>query len=238
LEPALNTAVVGGLHAATERHVRPESLTAGLVADLRRRGAHIVEGAEVTFLRRGSGGTWALGGPSLSLVADKVLLAGGALTGRTLATLGTSIRLEGAKGYSITSRGTGTAPTHALYFVESKVACSPYDDGVRLAGTLELAGIDVSLNARRIGMLATAADRYLADWRPTGADRSDWSGLRPLAPDGLPYIGPVPDQPGMYAATGHAMLGITLAPATGAVVAQMMLEVGASPDLHAFRLDR
>jgi D-amino-acid dehydrogenase len=236
-EPALHPAVAGGIHAPGERHVRPETLTAGLLADLRARGVQVLEGAAVQGVAQDSG-RWTVRGSFRTRVFDKILLTAGAWTGQLLRQLGTKVGLEGAKGYSLTAAGTGTRPAHALYFTEAKVGCSPFRDGVRLAGTLELAGLDLSPNARRSGALADSARRYLADWEPGGAAQAHWAGLRPTAPDGLPYIGAVPGSAGAYAATGHAMLGITLAPATGALVAQLMLGEQSPDVLRPFRLDR
>ncbi len=74
-------------------------------------------------------------------------------------------------------------------------------------------GIDLSLNRRRIDAVVRAASRYLRDWQPKGVEL-EWAGLRPLMPDGLPLIGAVPGYDGLYVATGHGMLGVTLALAT------------------------
>ena len=166
-----------------------------------------------------------------------MVLAAGAWTGRVLAPLGVKIRQEAAKGYSLTARGEGTRPRHALYLGEAKVGCSPFEDGVRLAGTLELAGIDLSPNRARLEAVARSATRYLRDWRPV-ASELDWAGLRPLPPDGLPLIGPVPGRDGLFVATGHGMMGVTLAPSTGAALAPLILEDRLVPELRPFRIDR
>jgi D-amino-acid dehydrogenase len=108
---------------------------------------------------------------------------------------------------------------------------------VRLAGTLELAGLDLTLNRRRVAAVARAATDYLADWRPE-SPTLEWAGLRPLPPDGLPLIGPVRGHDGLFVATGHGMLGVTLAPATGAALAVRILEDREVSELTPFGVDR
>src|SRR4029078_13001249 len=95
--------------------------------------------------------------PDEEVAADKVLVAAGAWTGRVLAPLGVKIRQEAAKGYSVTASGEGTRPRHALYLGAAKVGCSPFAGGVRLAGTLELAGIDLTLDRRRLAAVSNSA---------------------------------------------------------------------------------
>ena len=237
IEPALVRNLAGGIHAVDERHVDPETLTRGLAESFRARGGVIVEQTEVTALRPQRGGTWIVETTADAFEFDKVLVAAGAWTASVLRTLAPRMRLEAAKGYSLTATGSGLAPRHALYFADAKIGCSPFRDKVRIAGTLELAGLDLTLNATRLGSLRRATSRYLESWEPNGAV-FEWAGLRPMAPDGLPYIGPVPSRPGLYVATGHAMLGVTLAPATGECLASLMVDETPPARLQPFRLDR
>jgi D-amino-acid dehydrogenase len=169
--------------------------------------------------------------------ADRVVVAGGSWTGRILASLGVRVPQEAAKGYSVTACGIGTAPRLALYLGEAKVGCSPFEGTVRLAGTLELAGLDLRIRRARLEAVARAPERYLRDWRPVDPEL-EWAGLRPLPADSLPLIGAVPGRRGLFVATGHGMLGITLAPATGAALAPLVLEDRLVPELEPFALDR
>ena len=234
-EPALSDAVAGGFHAKAERYVRPETLTGGLTDRLAHMGVRLLEDSEVRGLSRR--GRWRVRTPHEELVVDGVVIAAGAWTARLLAPLGVHLPLEAAKGYSVTAVGRGTRPRHALYMLEAKVGCSPFQGAVRLAGTLELAGIDLSLNRRRIEAVVRAASTYLRDWQPEGVEL-EWAGLRPLMPDGLPVIGAVPGHDGLYVATGHGMLGVTLAPATAAALAPLILEGRLLPVLEPLRFDR
>jgi D-amino-acid dehydrogenase len=234
-DPAVGPRVVGGVFAPTERHVRPETLTAGLLAHLRADGVDVREGVAVTGLRpRGTG--WQLDSSAESIAADRVVLAAGIWSKPLLAALGTRIPLEAAKGYSLTYRTDRGAPRHALMLQEAKVGVSPFAGEVRFAGTLELGGESLELRPRRLGAIRRAASDYLAGF--AGSSELAWAGLRQLLPDGLPVIGRVPTADGVFAATGHGMLGITLAPATAAVLAPLVLDDRLDPVLEPLRLDR
>src|SRR5207248_3100228 len=115
-------------------------------------------------------------------------------------------------GYSV--EVTGVRPSHALYLAEAKLALSPFDDGVRLAGVLEL-GVPSGMTAAR---LVSGVAPYLVG-KPVARGEL-WSGLRPATPNGLPVVERL--RPGLVVATGHGMLGVTLAPATAARVAWLL----------------
>jgi D-amino-acid dehydrogenase len=237
-EPALAEAVVGGLYAPSDRFVRPESLIDGLVDHLRQAGVEMIAQTEVQSLvpRRAGSSGWRVVTSVGEMHADRVIVASGVWSAALLAKLGVRIRLEAAKGYSVTASGSGTRPQHPLYLTEAKVACSPFAGGVRLAGTLELGGLDTSLNRRRLDAVVRAASVYLHDWTPEGL-QLEWAGLRPLTPDGLPLIGAVQRLANLYLATGHGMLGVTLAPATGEALATLVLEDKLVPELVPFAPD-
>jgi D-amino-acid dehydrogenase len=223
LEPAASEAVIAGVHAPAERYVRPESLTRGLAEWLRAYGAEVREGVEVRSVDE--------------VEADAVVVAAGAWSGRLLARSGVRISMEAAKGYSITARGSGTLPRSAFYLAEGKVGCSTFGESLRLAGVFDLTGLDLTLRRRRLDAIARAAAAYLADWLPEEVEL-EWAGLRPYPSDGLPVIGPVPGRNGLYAATGHGRMGITLAPVTGKLLAEVILDGARPPELQPFGVER
>jgi D-amino-acid dehydrogenase len=139
------------------------------------------------------------------------------------------VPIIGGKGYALDFAPPPIALRHPLYLHDDRVAGSPYDGRLRLSGTMELTGLDTSISRRRVGAIARAAARYLRGW-PTDARPARVSaGLRPLTPDGLPVIGRVARAPGVWVASGHSMLGVTLGPATGEALAAAM--TGDAPDV-------
>ena len=129
-----------------------------------------------------------------------------------------------AKGYSLTLQGEGVPPRTALYLCEPKIGVSGYDGGVRIAGTFELPGRDLSVDRKRVGYILDDTLPFIRGWKPAPgeAEQQGWAGFRPATPDSLPLLGPIPGQSGLFVAAGHGMLGVTLAPATGAAVADMV----------------
>jgi D-amino-acid dehydrogenase len=130
--------------------------------------------------------------------------------------------------------GTGTVPAHALYLAEAKLGLSPFVGAVRVAGVFELGGRDGAAPAKAGERLLGAAARYLRDWEPPRTPVQTWAGLRPATADGLPLIGGVPGRDGLFVAAGHTMLGVTLAPATAAVLAPLVLRGERAPELAPF----
>lgn len=230
-EPALSSAVVAGMVSSGEWQVRPESLLAGLADAIRREGGTIHEQVGVAAIVPDRT-SWRVSTSTGSIRADSVVVATGSSAPELLRPLGYRLPIEAAKGYSLTAAGEGIRPVHSIYLLEAKIACSPYADAVRLAGTLELAGIDLSLNRRRLDAVARAASAYLR-WRP-GDSCVEWAGLRPFAPDGLPVVGAVPRQRGLFVSTGHGMSGITLAAVSANLLAQSIIEGSVPPQLVPF----
>lgn len=235
LEPTLGDGVCGAIHLPAERHVRPESLTGGLARALRANRVEIREGCEVAGLSRGAGG-WRVRLSGDELDVDRVVLAAGVWTATLLAELGVRIPQQPAKGYSATLPRNGLAPRLPLYLTEARVSCSPFDDAVRLAGVLELGTFDLSVDRRRLAAMVASPADYLRGWARQA--HLGWAGLRPLSADGLPLIGAVPQHEGLFVATGHGMLGVTLAPATGHALALLMLESRPVPELRPMRIER
>jgi D-amino-acid dehydrogenase len=235
LEPALDARnVEAGLHARVDRYVRPEELTSGLADKLREEGAEILEKREVVDLRSSANG-WALTTDAGEIHAEKVVVSAGLPSGHLLARLGTRVAIQPARGYSVTIPGRGTPPRHALYLAEARLGLSPFSGGVRIAGVFELGAAQAEAPAGAGERLLAAARPYLAGWRPEAeGPLTTWAGLRPATADGLPLIGELPGQRGLYVASGHGMLGVTLAPATAALLAPLVLEGRSAPELEPF----
>jgi D-amino-acid dehydrogenase len=108
---------------------------------------------------------------------------------------------------------------------------------MRYAGTLEFSGVNHDIRRPRLDQLTKSAALYLREVEDQDF-QSEWCGLRPCLPDGYPAVGPVPSVRGLYAATGHAMLGLTLGPVTGQLMAEMILDGKPSIDVRAFAVER
>jgi D-amino-acid dehydrogenase len=237
LEPALSDAVVGAVYAKDDLHVRPDTLASGLAGYLAARDVDILEDTKVHALEPAGKGRWLVSTSSEKLAADRIVVAAGMWSSELLGNLGVRIPLESGKGYSVTASGRGTKPRHAMKLAEPNVACSPFEDAVRISGIFELGGRDLSVNRGLLDGVLRSASVFLRDW-VVEEPRFEWAGMRPTTPDDLPLISAVPGFGHLYVATGHGMLGVTLAPATAVALAPLVLEDRTVPELEPFRLDR
>lgn len=221
-EPATDGLPAAGVLAPGDFHVRPETLTSGLRRWLEQAGVRILAGARVVeFQTDGGRAVAAVVAEGARLQADEFVLAAGVDSAGLSHGLGSRIPLQGGKGYSVTFARSGPPLSHAVYLSEARVAISPYRDGVRVLGTMELGTDTARVNPGRVAAMLRTSVRYLPQLA-LAEPSPPWAGLRPMVPDGLPVIGPLPAMPNVIAATGHAMLGVTLAPATGELVADML----------------
>ena len=242
-EPDLGGNLIG-LRMRGDTHVRPESLCGGIAASLEARGVEIRTGVRVVgFTRAGrrlramvarNPGTGAADvGRAEEIGADVFVLAAGAETAALVATLGRRLPVQAGKGYSITVRNARVRLSQPLHVTPARIGFTPFRGAVRTIGTMEFSGINLRLDPRRVAILERAARRYLPG-ALDGSERVDWVGMRPVTPDGLPAIGWLPGLPNVCVATGHQMLGVTLAPSTGHALAQLVLEGRSELDLAPF----
>ena len=157
------------------------------------------------------------------LTADEFVLAAGAWSSEATRSLGCKLPLQAGKGYSFTLPNPPQLPRLCSILSEARVAVTPMGNSLRIGGTMEFAGLDRSVSERRTQAIAAAAAQYFPALRAQDiAQVRPWAGLRPCSPDGLPYIGRFARYSNLCVAAGHAMLGISLAPITGQLVAQVL----------------
>lgn len=167
---------------------------------------------------------------------DAVVLAAGARTGRLARKLGVRLPVTAGKGHSLTIEQPEQAPRRPVYFADAATGCVPYRDALRCFWGIEFSGINERMDLRRVRVLRRAVAESL---RVPGLDRATaWVGMRPVLPDTLPAIGRLPGCENAYVATGHQMLGMTLAPATGAALARAILAGEPDPALAPFSPER
>jgi D-amino-acid dehydrogenase len=236
LEPALAPGLAGAVFHPDEAHCDPSAFVAALRDAARSHGADIRDGVEILRLRRRNGRVDGLDTTSGPMNAGTVVLAAGSWTRELAREVGVHLPLEAAKGYHV-EVDAGLQAGIPIYMEEARVIATPLDGRVRLAGTLELDGMDMRVDPVRLQALVDAAGRTLG--LPAGARTVGvWRGLRPCAPDGLPVLGRADGIGNLVLATGHAMLGITLAPVTGEIVASLVAGERPSHDVAPFAPSR
>ena len=237
-EPAFTAAARGAVAFAEGTGLDPGRFLADLAADLRRSGVSIREDTPVGRLTLAEG---RVRGAALAdgeqIAADETVLAAGAWSARLAATVGIRLPLAAGKGYHLDLATPAPPLRTGCVLVDASVAVTPLGPRLRLAGTLEFSGINLRLRERRVAMLRRAAGAYL-EGVADAAEHERWCGLRPCLADGLPVVGRAPGLDGLYVATGHAKMGLTLGPATGRLVAESLVDGRPSLDLSLLRVDR
>lgn len=239
LEPALREDIAGAVWLREGRSCEPLSFTRQLAEAAAQRGAEIRHDAPVAGFevhrRRLTAVALASGE---RIPARQAVLAAGVWATPLAKTLGLRLPLQPARGYHVDLEGPAeqALPRRAVLLAEAKTVATPMHNRLRLAGTLEFCTLGDPEQQQRFDLLLKRAVRYLKGHPPREVHR--WSGYRPVLPDGLPVIGPAPQVHGALLAVGHAMLGLTFAPATGALIAQLAAGEEPAVDLAPFRADR
>lgn len=225
--PALGDEVVGAVRFAGQRHVRPRTLLDALAARFEAHGGTLVR-QRVTRAVVPAEGRVEVGGDGWAVKADALVIAAGAWTARVALLLGARLPVRPGKGYSVDYEPAPIDVRPAVMLSEAHCAVTPLDGGIRVAGTMEFGKLDERISAARVRAIQAAPARYLRGWNPDAPHLAPSAGLRPMMPDGIACIGRLAPHGHVYVATGHAMLGLTLAPRTGELLAEMILD-GADP---------
>jgi D-amino-acid dehydrogenase len=221
LEPGLHPELAGGVFFPDEAHCDPARFVVAVGGAALAAGATLATGAEVLAMQA-SGRSVDLTTTAGAVRADNVIVAAGAWSATLIRALGRPVPIQGGKGYTVDLPNDDRTPLkRPLMLQESRIAVTPLDGRLRFAGTMQFAGLDQSIDQRRVASVHRAGTRMLPAWRESAVARI-WSGLRPCTPDGLPLIGWLRDDMPVALATGHAMLGLTLAPVTGELVADLL----------------
>jgi D-amino-acid dehydrogenase len=236
-EPAVRGRQAGGFFFPEDGHCEPYGAVVALAAEARRAGVRCVEGAEVYGAEREGRAVRALLTTRGRVAAGQVVLAAGAWSRPLGRLLGLDLPVLGGKGYSVVVPPLDPHPTRSLMLSERKVAINPHADALRISGTLELVGLDLEANRRRLEAVVRGARGVLALPEPLEV-REVWRGLRPCTPDGMPLIGRARSFDNLWLATGHQMTGLKTAPGTGRLLAELVGGEAPTFDPAPFRADR
>jgi D-amino-acid dehydrogenase len=215
LEPALIGPVAGSVRYPREGRVDPKRFVETIGAAATDAGVDVHVGTEIRS--------------PAELDAETVIVAAGAWSKRLV-----RLPLEGGKGYHVDYARSDDSPRMPAWVQETWTIATPLADRLRLSGTLELAGLDLSVSEQRVAKIRAGGERWFRGLRSRRVLET-WAGLRPCLPDGLPAIGRLD---GVVVATGHAMKGVSLAPVTARLVAQLVAGEPPDHDLALFRPDR
>ncbi len=235
-ESLLSDRVRGGIHFPHERYLDPGALVAALRTRLASLGVDVVEGAPVDDVVTRGDRVAAIASRGRRFEADTFVLAAGAWTGVLSRLFGEPLPVRSGKGYSL-----DTAPLplrSAVSLSEAKVAVTPMNGRLRLAGTMEFGGLNEDVDEVRVDAIRRGPAAYFRDWAPVPPTAVGRAGMRPMTPDGLPVIGRLGRLANTFVATGHGMLGVTLAPGTAAALTDLIVRGVVVPALKPFGAGR
>lgn len=238
-EPGIKMDVAGSVYVSQDCNLDPARLMESLERRCAVAGVEFRWQAEVTGWRQRGNRIAAAMFSGEELGADEFVLCSGVWTSGIGRLLDLRLPMQAGKGYSLTLPKPARSPKACALLNEARVAVSPMDGKLRFGGTMELAGIDETINPIRVRGIINAVKRYYPEFSDQDfAGIEPWRGLRPCTPDGLPYIGRTARASNLVVAAGHAMMGVCLAPVTAKLAADAIDGVPPSSDLALLSPDR
>ncbi len=222
-EPALLDGLAGAWFYKDDSHLRPDRFNLSWADRLAKAGVRFIEDCSLESVDTSGNDVVGLDTSTGHLEAEHYVFAAGAWSADLASALDCRIPIEPGKGYSVTMTRPDTMPERPMLMPEKHIGVTPFEDGYRIASMMEFAGFDTSIPDFRIQQLQDSARPYLRE--PVGDEIVDtWYGWRPMTWDSLPIIGRVPELDNALLATGHNMLGLSLAPVTGKLIADLVTE--------------
>lgn len=234
--PGIARDITRGLFVPGNGHtVSPQRIVHSLAHQFRAEGGAIIgERAMKLIPRDGSGYTVMTNVANRS--ADRVVVAAGAWSAQLLAPLGINVPLETERGYHAMLFSPSVTPAIPISSKTRAFFMTPMEDGLRVAGTVEIAGLDAPPDERRARILVDHARRLFPALQV--GDVRYWMGFRPSTPDSLPILGPVRSRPDLYLAFGHGHFGMSGGPPSGRLLAKLISGQSAGVDANPYAAER
>lgn len=238
IEPNVNINAKGAVHYLCDGHSTPTDFMPKMRTYLKQSGVQILQGEEVVDFSVSNKRVTSLETTNGTHHFDELIFSAGSWTSHLTKKLGVKLALQAGKGYRIdVSQPTGI--TMPALLLEAKMAVTPMKGFTRFAGTMEFSGINHHIREKRVRAIANGAEKFYDGLKvPSGAMKNAQCGLRPVSPDGLPYIGRPTGLENVTLGTGHAMMGWSLGPATGKLISELITEKKPSLDLSPYSPDR
>ncbi|WP_439488946.1 NAD(P)/FAD-dependent oxidoreductase [Algoriphagus sp.] len=237
-EPNLEVKARGAVRFPGDAHLDPGKLYAFLISYLQEKGVKFLPNTEVLGFEKSGSSVKAIVTDKDNIEAEKIILCGGSWTGELANMLNFNLPMMGGKGYSFIQENKPEI-LQASILTEMKVAVSPYGNQIRFGGTMEIAGINQKINLNRVKGIFESINRYYPAFEAKFPEENKiWKGLRPCSPDGLPYIGFAPGYSNVLVNSGHSMMGISLAPASGKIISELHQQKDTTLELKGFEVGR
>jgi D-amino-acid dehydrogenase len=237
LEPALLPSIAGGVYYPRDGRIDPQRFVVGLAEKARGLGVQVWTKTEAMGFETSNGKITKVHTTRGDIQPHHLVLATGSWSPELARRLNLRIPIQPAKGYSVTLENPPLTPKLPLLLSEARTVVNPLGHALRIAGTLELAGMDFSFNSRRVDAIQKSSRSYLP-----GLEHAKvleiWRGLRPCTPDGLPIVSRSSTLKNLIVAAGHAMLGMSLGPITGKLISQLVGNEQTDLDIKPLHINR
>lgn len=238
LEPNVDFNIKGAIYFDSDAHMTPTDFMPQMITFLKQKGVQFYTNEPITDLQYEKDKIVAVQTSKRTLKADEFILSAGTWSSILAKKLRVQLPLQAGKGYRI-DVAENTGITMPAILAEAKVAVTPMQGFTRFAGTMEIGGINHNINQKRVKAIAKAAKTFYNGLKiPEKSIANAACGLRPCSPDGLPYIGKTKHYKNLTVATGHAMMGWSLGPATGKLVSELIGAKPTSMKLDGFEVER
>ena len=238
-EPNVRMDIAGAVFYPKDCHLSPSRLMDGLLAQCEAMGVQFRWQTDVTGFKFEANRIAAATTSNDEIAGDEFMLCGGVWSSLITRSLDLNLPMQAGRGYSLTLPKPRQLPKICSIFTEARVAVTPIGEALRFGGTMELVGLNEGVNPARVRGIIKSVSNYYPEFVPDDfIGIESWSGLRPCSPDGLPYIGRTARFSNLSIATGHAMMGLSLAPITGKLMAELLCDKKPSIDLNQLSPDR
>lgn len=235
LEPDVKVNARGAVYFPGDAHLIPQDLVNHLISYLKDQGVQfqsattilnfVTENQKVKIVNTDKG----------EFTYDEVVMALGSWSGKISQQLNLNLPMQAGKGYSFLLNDVVKNVRVPSIFLEARVAVTPMANSLRFGGTMEIGGVDTSINMNRVKGIVDSIPNYYPEMKVSIPEKEKvWHGLRPCSPDGLPYIGRSDKFKNLVIATGHSMMGLSLGPATGLLVSEIIDHKKGSMDIELF----
>lgn len=240
IEPHAQLDVLGAVHYKCDSHLYPNTLMHQLISVIEKQGATIRKQERVIGFEVTDGSVRALKTSKGRIPTEKVLLTGGAELPQLAKAAGLRIPIMPGKGYSFMHNAEQPRKIiHPSLLLEARVAVTPMNGQIRFSGTMELAVLNDKVNMNRVAGIVEAIPRYYPNLHvPFPKKEEIWYGFRPCSPDGLPYLGYSQKLKNLLVAGGCGMMGLSLGPALGKVIADLVAERPLPMSIAPFGIER
>lgn len=240
LQPGVELDIAGAVHYHCDAHLYPNKLMKVLVKHLEDAGIKMHRNTAVDQINTEGGKVTSVRSGSQEFKGDAYVLAGGSWSPAIARLVGLNVPLMPGKGYSfMVPQDASKKMTIPSILCEAKVAVTPMNGSVRFGGTMEVRKINNEVNMNRVRGIVESVPKYFPDFKlAVPAEKDIWYGFRPVSPDGIPYIGLTNKYKNLAVATGHAMIGLSLGPATGKLISEVLNGVPTSVDVKPYEVER